>query len=162
MNALVHRDYRIPSPTYLKVFDDRIEVINPGRLMPPLTPEKLKREHPSILRNPKIANVFFLYGYIERWGYGTNKIVELCIESGLKEPDFLEEDGFFKAVLYRGSVNEMEKIVLELIQEGFNTSSAIAKKLNINERTARKYLLNLLSKNLVRRKRIGRKIVYYI
>lgn len=162
VNALVHRDYRIPSPTYLKVFDDRIEVINPGRLMPPLTPEKLKREHPSILRNPKIANVFFLYGYIERWGYGTNKIVELCIESGLKEPDFLEEDGFFKAVLYRGSVNEMEKIVLELIQEGFNTSSAIAKKLNINERTARKYLLNLLSKNLVRRKRIGRKIVYYI
>ncbi|PNV77322.1 MAG: hypothetical protein C0200_06750, partial [Thermoproteota archaeon] len=81
---------------------------------------------------------------------------------GLKEPDFLEEDGFFKAVLYRGSVNEMEKIVLELIQEGFNTSSAIAEKLNINERTARKYLLNLLSKNLVRRKRIGRKIVYYI
>jgi ATP-dependent DNA helicase RecG len=161
VNAVAHRDYGVPSPVYVKVFDDRVEVINPGGLMPPLTPEKLKKEHPSVLRNPKIANVLFLYGYVERWGYGTNKIVELCVENGLREPDFVEEDGFFKVVLYRSSVNEMERVVLDLVKKGFNTSSAVAKKLNINERTARKYLSSLVSKNLINRKRIGRRIIYY-
>ena len=77
VNAVVHRDYSIPSPIYVKIFDDRIEVINPGKLPEPLTPEDLKREHQSILRNPKIGNVMFLYGYIEKWGTGTNKMIKL-------------------------------------------------------------------------------------
>jgi ATP-dependent DNA helicase RecG len=34
VNALTHRDYSIPSPVYVKVFEDRIEVINPGKLPP--------------------------------------------------------------------------------------------------------------------------------
>lgn len=161
VNAVVHRDYRVPSPIYVKVFDDRIEVINPGGLIPPLTPEKLKQEHPSIPRNPRIANIFFLYGYIERWGYGTNKMIKLCVENGLREPEFIDEDNFFRVVLYRNSVNEMERLVLELVRAGFNTSSSLAKKLKINERTARKYLSRLVSRNLIRRKRVGRRMIYY-
>jgi ATP-dependent DNA helicase RecG len=161
VNAIVHRDYEIASSIYVKVFDDRIEIINPGKLLSPLTPEKLKKEHPSILRNPKIANIFFLYGFIERWGYGTNKMVELCIKNGLREPDFVEEENFFKVVLYRKSLNEMEKLVLQFVKEGANTSSKIAKKLKINERTARKYLSSLVSKGLVSKRKIGRKVEYY-
>jgi ATP-dependent DNA helicase RecG len=161
VNAIVHRDYEITSPIYVKVFDDRIEIINPGKLLSPLTPEKLKKEHPSILRNPKIANIFFLYGFVERWGYGTNKIVELCIRNGLREPDFVEEESFFKVILYRKSLNEMEKLVLQFVKEGVNTSSKIAKKLKINERTARKYLSSLVSKGLLSKRRIGRRVEYY-
>jgi ATP-dependent DNA helicase RecG len=161
VNVIVHRDYEIASPIYVRVFDDRVEIINPGKLLSPLTPEKLKKEHPSILRNPKIANIFFLYGFIERWGYGTNKMVELCIKNGLHEPDFVEEENFFKVIVYRKSLNEMEKLVLQLIKEGVNTSSKIAKKLKINERTARKYLSNLISKGLVSKRRIGKRIEYY-
>lgn len=161
VNAIVHRDYEIASPIYVKIFDDKIEVVNPGRLLPPLTPEKLKREHPSILRNPKIANIFFLYGFIERWGYGINKMIEACVKNGLKEPEFSEEDGFFKTLIYRRKINEMEMMVLELVKKGVNKSSLIAKRLRINERTARKYLASLLSKGLIFRKRVGRKVFYY-
>ncbi|MGB9727711.1 MAG: RNA-binding domain-containing protein [Nitrososphaeria archaeon] len=161
VNAIVHRDYSIPSPTYVKVFDDRIEVINPGNLLPPLTTEDLKREHPSILRNQKIANIFFLYGYVERWGYGTNRIIELCAKNGLKEPEFIEDKGFFKVIIYRKMLNELEKTILELIKNNINTSKSIAKKLKINDRTVRKYLSSLVSKNLVYRKKVGRKVIYY-
>jgi len=161
VNAVVHRDYEVASPIYVKVFDDRIEIVNPGKLLPPLTPEKLKQEHPSILRNPKIANIFFLYGFIERWGYGTNKMIEACVKNGLKEPEFVEEEGFFKTIIYRRKLNEMEEKILELVKNGVNTSSLIAKKLKINERTARKYLSSLLSKGLIYRKKVGKKVFYY-
>jgi predicted HTH transcriptional regulator len=88
-------------------------------------------------------------------------MVELCTKNGLREPDFVEEENFFKVVLYRKSLNEMEKLVLQFVKEGANTSSKIAKKLKINERTARKYLSSLVSKGLVSKRKIGRKVEYY-
>jgi len=69
VNAVCHRDYSIPSPIYVKIFDYRVVITNLGKLLEPLTPEKLKGEHESILRNPRIDNILFLYGFIEKWGY---------------------------------------------------------------------------------------------
>lgn len=160
VNAVIHRDYEIRSPIYVRIFQDRIEVTNPGSLLPPLTPEGLKKEHPSVLRNPRIANLFFLAGFVEKWGYGTNKIISLCTSRGLKEPEFISNRGFFTVVIFREGMNEMERMIYELVKEGMGTSRSIAEKLGINERTARKYLSSLLSKKLVLRKRVGRKIVY--
>ncbi|GAB6101007.1 hypothetical protein JCM16138_02300 [Thermococcus atlanticus] len=58
--------------------------------------EDLKKEmHPSKLRNPKIAQVFYYAGLVERWGPGTFKMVRLCLENGLPEPEFKEEAGGF-------------------------------------------------------------------
>src|SRR5262249_6082861 len=55
--------------------------------------EDLKRNHQSRPRNPLIANVFYLRGLIERWGRGTQKIVELCVQAGHPEPEFEESAG---------------------------------------------------------------------
>ncbi len=44
-------------------------------------------------RNPLIAEVFFRRGLIERWGRGTQKIVELCVAAGQPEPEFEEQAG---------------------------------------------------------------------
>ena len=45
----------------------QMEASNPGELPPQLTIGDLKKEHPSIPRNPKIARIFYLYGYMEEW-----------------------------------------------------------------------------------------------
>ena len=55
--------------------------------------EDLKREHLSRPRNPLIAEVFYRRGLVERWGRGTQKIVELCLRAGHPEPEFLEVAG---------------------------------------------------------------------
>jgi ATP-dependent DNA helicase RecG len=162
VNALAHRDYSIASPVYVKVFEDRVEVVNPGKLPPPLKPEDLKKDHPSVLRNPKLANFLFLSGFIEKWGTGTNKMVELCVKQGLREPEFLEEDGFFKVILYRGVLNELQRRILELVKEREITSGELARETGVNERTARKYLSTLCSLGLVARKKIGRRVLYYL
>ena len=160
VNALAHRDYSIPSPVYVKVFENRVEVTNPGELPAPLTPEVLKKDHPSILRNPKLANFLFLSGFIEKWGRGTNKMVELCVKQGLREPEFVEDIGFFKVLISRGVLNELERRVLKLVGERELPSAEVAKKLEINERTARKHLSALCSMGLIARRRVGRKIFY--
>jgi len=94
VNAFCHRDYTIVGGAVsLAIYDDRLEVWSDGTLPSGLTPEDLKRDHPSKPRNPLIAKVFYLRGIIERWGRGTQKIVELCVRAGHPEPEFGEQAG---------------------------------------------------------------------
>jgi predicted HTH transcriptional regulator len=53
-NALVHRDYFKNSPVRLLVFDNRIEIISPGKLPNSLTVEEVKYGNP-VIRNNQIA-----------------------------------------------------------------------------------------------------------
>jgi ATP-dependent DNA helicase RecG len=73
--------------------DDRLEIWSDGTLPFNLKPEDLKKDHASRPRNPIIAQVFYLRGMIERWGRGTQKIVELCVKAGHPEPEFGEQAG---------------------------------------------------------------------
>jgi len=94
VNAFCHRDYTIPGGAVsLAIYDDRLEIWSDGTLPFGLKPKDLKREHSSRPRNPLVANVFYLRGIIERWGRGTQKIVELCVKAGHPEPEFDEQAG---------------------------------------------------------------------
>ncbi len=94
VNAFCHRDYSIAGGAVtVAVFDDRLEIGSTGLLPNGLTVEDLKRTHQSQPRNPILANVFYLRGLIERWGRGTQKIIELCVKAGHPEPEFVEQAG---------------------------------------------------------------------
>jgi len=66
INAICHRDYESVSNVQIRVFDDRVEVWNPGALPDGWTVEKLKEEHESVPKNPLIADHFFLTRLIEK------------------------------------------------------------------------------------------------
>src|SRR3990172_8391183 len=56
INAIVHRDYTAPSNVQVEIYDDRIEIWNPGRLLPGITIDDLyKKDHKSVVRNKLIA-----------------------------------------------------------------------------------------------------------
>lgn len=94
INAICHRDYSAYSGYIaLAIYDDRLEIWNAGSLPSSITLDDLKKTHLSQPRNEKIANVFFLRGYIETWGTGTNKIFKLCQEANLPEPEYQEYSG---------------------------------------------------------------------
>jgi len=94
VNALCHRDYSIPGGAVsVAIYDDRLEITSTGLLPFGLTVADLKRRHQSRPRNPLLANIFYLRGLIERWGRGTQKIVELCVQAGHPEPEFEEIAG---------------------------------------------------------------------
>lgn len=115
-NALAHRDYSSPSKVQVRIFDDRLEIWNPGLLTLPLTLEKLKGKHDSIPRNPLIAKAFFWIKFAEDVGSGTSKIIQWCKEWGLPEPTYEEAGGSFVTVFHNPKPEQ-------IIQKGSETSS---------------------------------------
>jgi len=172
VNAIVHRDYRIPSKIQIRIFDDRIEFWNPGRLPVGWTVETLKEEHTSEPFNPLIARIFFWVGYVEEVGTGTNKMIRWCKEWGLPEPEFKIKSNnivviFRKSKLTEEYLNnlgltEREKEIIQFLKEKKRITSAdIQKKYEVSRDTANRWLNKLLGLNLIERKGRG-KAVYYI
>ena len=90
INALVHADYsQRGAPIRIAFFDDRIEIENPGMLLPGMTLEDM-RQGVSRIRNHVIARVFRELNLIEQWGSGVRRIFSEAMELGLPEPQFLE------------------------------------------------------------------------
>lgn len=86
-NSICHRDYTTPGGAVaIAMYDDHLEIINPGILHFDMTPEKLSRPHESKPWNPIIASVFYRAGVIEKWGMGTLNIIDWCKENGNPKP----------------------------------------------------------------------------
>ncbi|GBE39013.1 MAG TPA: DUF4062 domain-containing protein [Nitrospirae bacterium] len=101
VNAIAHRDYNSNASVEVRLFSDRLEVWNPGRLPGTLTFDDLRTDHPSVPNNPLIAESMYLARYIEKAGSGTQKMIELCLEAGLPEPEFEQRSGSFVITLWR-------------------------------------------------------------
>lgn len=101
VNAVAHRDYASAAAIQVYVFADRVEVWNPGEMPPSLTPESLRQQHPSLPRNPLIAEPLFLAHYIEKMGSGTLDVIAGCQAAELPEPEFVQEGDQFVLRLWR-------------------------------------------------------------
>ena len=100
VNAIAHRDYSSSGAVQVMLFDDRLEISNPGDLPPGLSLRQLSKTHTSYPSNPLLANCLFLAGYIESLGTGTLDMLHQCEAAQIKPPQFSLENGF-KAVLWR-------------------------------------------------------------
>ena len=98
VNAVVHRDYTDNSSVQVMLFSDRLDVMNSGRLPPPLTVEKLRVPHESVPGNPLLAEAMYLNGYIERMGTGTVDMIRRCKATGLREPEFGASGNFVTTI----------------------------------------------------------------
>ena len=86
VNAVVHGDYtQRGSPLRVMFYDDRIEIENPGLLLPGVTIEDLLRGY-SKLRNPVIARYFKELGYMEQWGSGIPRLIQQTQAEGFACP----------------------------------------------------------------------------
>ncbi len=113
-NAICHRGYELASNVQVRIFDDRIEVWGCGPLPKPLTLDNLKKKHDSVLRNRLIGKNFFLIKYIERWGTGTNRIINECLKHGLPEPLFELISGCLVVTFRKSKLTEEHLNALEL------------------------------------------------
>ncbi|HOC69770.1 MAG: Divergent AAA domain protein [Candidatus Hydrogenedentes bacterium ADurb.Bin101] len=92
INAVVHADYsQQGAPIRVAIYDDRVEIENPGILLPGLTLEDVFQGI-SKLRNKVIGRVFRELGLIEQWGSGIRRIFNEVRRLGLPEPS-IEEIG---------------------------------------------------------------------
>jgi len=97
-----------------EIYDDRIEICNPGGLPKGLSPESFGKR--SVLRNPRIAGMLNRADYIEKMGTGVRKMQRLMSEAGLAPLEFTFTS-FFTVTFRKAAVNS-EK-TCEIIGENF-------------------------------------------
>jgi ATP-dependent DNA helicase RecG len=94
VNAMCHRDYATVGTIQVRIYDDRLEVWNPGKLPPDLTIAELYQAHASHPHNPRLAQIFYRARLIEQWGSGTLRMMRFCKKAGASVT-FSVESGFF-------------------------------------------------------------------
>jgi len=101
VNALVHRDYLLSSTTVeLSIYEDRLEVISPGRLPNGITPQRMITGCRSA-RNQLLKDVMKDYGYLEHMGMGVpRKIVKEMLKHNGTSPDLIEDEELFMVRLW--------------------------------------------------------------
>ena len=73
VNAVCHRDYlEKGAQVMVEIFDDRVEIYNPGGLPKGLPADELGKR--SVCRNPLIASLLLRCNYIEKMGTGIERI----------------------------------------------------------------------------------------
>ena len=88
-NALVHSRWSAGIPIQIRIEDDAMYISNECAFPSDWTVDSLLQRHQSRPYNPKIARTFFRAGYIESWGRGIQKIVDVCKEYGTSRPEYI-------------------------------------------------------------------------
>jgi ATP-dependent DNA helicase RecG len=179
VNAVAHRDYAIRGDEIrVMMFSDRIEVYSPGRLPGHVTVENIADERFS--RNEVIAQVLADMGFIERLGYGIDRMIRLMREWGLPTPRFAETSNGFKVTLRgpgdklasdeinkskwrRLELNERQHAALEYITKTQRITNRDFRDLfpDVSEETIRRDLADLVEKDALL-KLGNKKGTYYI
>lgn len=133
INAILHADYALKGSTItVAIFDDRIEITNPGGLVFGQTLEKALSGS-SIIRNAVIAHTFRELKLIERWGSGLRRIIDACKQRGLEQPRFEERETEFRVTLFNA---KLRKASLSEPQEALLTYLKKKKKITTKEAAA--------------------------
>ena len=174
INMVVHRDYRDSSASIVKIFDDRIEFFNPGKLYGGITiNDLLSGNYSSKTRNKLIARAFKEVGLIERYGSGIMRVQKICEEYGIRMPIFEEWGQGFRVILFKEKaskitddlendlendlkeiLSEREKSILEKIKQNQRiTQNKLSQIIGISPKNIRIYIKSLKDKGFL--KRIG-------
>jgi len=146
---------------------DRMEIENPGMLPFGMTLDDFKAGV-SRIRNRVIARVLREIGLLEEWGTGYRRVLEDCRAGGYPEPEW-EELGPALRVVFRphpaavadtddgtindtvnGTVNDRQHWFLVQLNQGNHiTWREIAEHFQVSERTAKRDIADLQSKQLI-------------
>ena len=134
VNAVTHRDYSI-SGEYIriKMFDDRIEFLSPGKLPNIVTVENIRTTRYS--RNPIIARVLSDFGWVKELNEGVKRIY-IDMENFFLEPPVYSEPGnnvqlVLKNNIAMRSMRRVEEIINRITAERWRSFDALERKIVI-------------------------------
>ena len=154
INAVAHADFsQRGAPIRIAVFDDRLEVENPGLLPFGLTIEDLPRGV-SKLRNRVIGRVFHELGLIEHWGSGAQRMIASCQQAGLPVPIWEEVGTRLRLTMSTVPVeaptaDPVDQAILDLLEGGDLNTSEIAGAIGRSTRATRTRLSKLVDQGRV-------------
>ena len=115
INALIHRNYQETADVRVFIFDNRVEVINPGTFPEGVSPDE--PTHKPV--NPTLSQFMFDVGFIERYGAGIRMMQRLCREWGNKAPRY-EFHPLETKIIFDSPIQESTFIEIDDISEQLN------------------------------------------
>jgi ATP-dependent DNA helicase RecG len=113
-NAVMHRDYfEAGANVFVEIYDNRIEISNPGGLPRGLSREELGTR--SVRRNPLIADLLHRIALIEKAGTGIRRMIDDARKHKCPEPKFTV-NGFFTTTFWP-TIEATRKITPQLTQQ---------------------------------------------
>lgn len=168
VNALCHRSYEQSGTSIgLAIYDDRVEIENPGRFPSELTPETIKLPHKSHPYNQLIADVLYKSTWLENWGTGVARMISFCKAQNLPEPYYEITNGFVTIVFPRQKISQQnnekhieqgkttkltdrQTIILQALKDnGMETIQHLAKTLGVTPRTIERDISTLRANGLI-------------
>lgn len=106
LNGLIHRDYSLLSPIYIRHYPNRLDIASPGRFFGGITPENIL-DHDPVTRNPLLNSMLARIGLVAKAGTGIKKMLLTLLALG-KEPFQIEViDPFVHFIIHDGNVDEV-------------------------------------------------------
>lgn len=161
LNALVHRDYSIHTegmPIQLTMYEDRIEIRNPGGIYGRIKIDQLGKVQPDT-RNPVIASELEVMKITENRYSGIPTIRRAMQEYNLPQPEFADERGSFIVKLYKyedsadtNDIEETENNGLIMFCKTPRTRKEISDYLGLNSITyaIQAYVMPLVDKGIIK------------
>jgi len=117
VNALIHRDYSVSDDVQILIFDNRIEVLSPGRL-----PGFVSRENildVRYARNPKIVGMLSKYKDAPNKdiGEGLNTAFQKMKEWKMRSPEIFEEENYVRVVIPHASLATPQEAIMEFLSK---------------------------------------------
>ena len=150
LNALLHRKYNIPGAVKIAIYDDRLEIFNPG-CFPGLVDINNLGDGITYLRNPVLVRLARHMGLIETLGTGIRLIFDSCYKAGIRAPVYHEEGDFVKLIFYfqphLDKKSDREKILAFIKFTKQTTAGEVANYLSVSRNTAIRKLNALVKEN---------------
>ena len=176
INALIHRDYfQTGFEIQIRVYDDCVVITNPGGLHEGMTVDELRQKrHRSLPRNTLLAQVFYYGELLEKWGTGTSRMITLCQNHGIPEPEFSSHPDWFSVtfekdfytderLLAMGLSDWQVKAVHHVREQGAITNKEYREFSHLSPRAALRELNELCTREiLVKQGTTGRSTVYLL
>lgn len=117
VNAVIHRDYSVSDDIQILIFDNRIEILSPGRLPGYVNAENILDARFS--RNPKLVRTLNRYKNPPNkdLGEGLNTTFQKMKEFGLKSPIITEEGNYVKVVLPHSPLASPTVAIMEFLRK---------------------------------------------
>ncbi len=191
LNLLVHRDYSFSASALISMYEDRIEFVSIGGLVPGLELEDVMAGI-SVCRNQDLANVFYRLQLIEAYGTGISKMM-MAYKDRPRKPVIETTKNTFKIILpnvnvqqqynwvnppvYRveerpvqyhhnvdtKGVSDEEEIILDYVRKNDRvTKNQAADLLEVSASTATRLLRRMVEEQVLKRNGRARNTYYTI
>ena len=162
-NGIVHRVWDINGAISVFMFSDKIEITSPGGLPSDISEDEYLHSQISVLRNPKLGNVFYRLRYIERFGTGITRIKK-AYEKSYRKPEFYVFENSIKIILpavQSEADTPDEQKVMDVLREGKLLTRAEIERLAGFDKPKTLRVINLLlAKNMIEKTGQGRNTRY--